>query len=124
MNTDLAKEKIFGIYGHPDGDDCFVINDVDLAKRILIKDFDHFVDRTTFGLKFDENVEADKIFSQMFMFSKGDDWKSGRSMMSPVFTTGKLKLMFPLLERVRSERYLQLEGSSVLGRGARSSSRG
>ena len=101
LNTDLAKEKIFGIYGHPDGDDCFVINDVDLAKRILIKDFDHFVDRPMFGFKFDENVEADKIFSQMFMFSKGDDWKSGRSMMSPVFTTGKLKLMFPLLERVR-----------------------
>jgi len=108
LNTDLAKEKVFGIYGHPDGDECVLINDVDIAKRILIKDFDHFVDRTTFGLKFDENVEGDKIFSQMFMFSKGDDWKSGRSMMSPVFTTGKLKLMFPLLERVSQnmERYL------------------
>ena len=78
-----------------------MINDIDIAKKILIKDFDHFVDRTMFGLKFDENVEADRIFSQMFMFSKGDEWKSGRSMMSPVFTTGKLKLMFPLLERVR-----------------------
>ena len=101
MNTDLAKEKIFGIYGHPDRDGCLMINDIDIAKKILIKDFDHFVDRTIFGLKFDDNVEADRIFSQSFMFSKGDDWKSGRSMMSPVFTTGKLKLMFPLLERVR-----------------------
>merc|ERR1711911_222281 len=77
-----------------------MINDIDIAKKILIKDFDHFVDRTMFGLKFDENVEADRIFSQMFMFSKGDDWKSGRTMMSPVFTTGKLKLMYPLLERI------------------------
>ena len=59
------------------------------------------MDRTAFGLKFDKKVEADKIFHQMFMFAKGDEWKSGRSMMSPVFTTGKLKMMFPLLERVR-----------------------
>ena len=101
MNTELAKEKIFGVYGHTDRDECLVINDVDIAKKILIKDFNHFVDRTSFGFKFDENVEADRIFSQMFLFSKGDYWKSGRSMMSPVFTTGKLKLMFPLLERVR-----------------------
>ena len=106
MNTDLAKEKIFGIYGHPDDNEALIINDIDIAKRILIKDFDHFVDRTSFGLKFDEKVEGDRIFKQMFMFSKGDDWKSGRSMMSPVFTTGKLKLMFPLLERVRSVKFL------------------
>ena len=38
-----------------------MVTDVDIAKRILIKDFDHFVDRTQFGLKLDENNEYDAV---------------------------------------------------------------
>ena len=45
----------------------FQVNDIDIAKRMMIKDFDHFVDRTQFGLKFDEKIEAERIFLNMFM---------------------------------------------------------
>ena len=38
-----------------------MVTDIDIAKRILIKDFDHFVDRTQFGLKLDENNEYDAV---------------------------------------------------------------
>lgn len=31
----------YGVFGTPN----FVINDFDIAKRVLVKDFDHFVDR-------------------------------------------------------------------------------
>ena len=99
MGTELEKEKMFGIYGHPDNGDALVINDAELAKKMLIKDFDHFVDRTSFGLKFDEDNEADMVFAHSFMMQKGDDWKTNRSLMTPVFTTGKLKLMYSLLDK-------------------------
>ena len=92
----MEREKFFGVYWHPDRDYCLVVNDLDIAKRMLIKDFDHFVDRTDFGLKFDEKEETDMIFQNMFMMQKGDSWKVHRSIMSPCFTTGKLKLMYPL----------------------------
>jgi len=102
-DTELAKEKMFGIYGHPDKGDALIINDMDLAKRMLVKDFDHFVDRTSFGLKLDENDEVDMIFGHSFMMQKGDAWKTSRSLMTPVFTTGKLKLMYKLLDKCGSQ---------------------
>eukprot|EP00091_Calanus_sinicus_P010169 TRINITY_DN2366_c0_g1_i2.p1 TRINITY_DN2366_c0_g1~~TRINITY_DN2366_c0_g1_i2.p1 ORF type:complete len:342 (-),score=74.95 TRINITY_DN2366_c0_g1_i2:655-1680(-) len=99
FGTELEKEKIFGIYGHPDNDDALIINDLDLAKRMLIKDFDHFVDRSDFGVKLDKTSEADMVFGHSFMMQKGDDWKKNRNLMTPVFTTGKLKLMYSILEK-------------------------
>jgi len=103
LGTDLMKEKVFGAYGHVDRDEVLLINDIDIAKRMLIKDFDHFVDRTDLGLKFDHSKIGDRIFANMFMFQKGDMWKTQRSLMSPVFTTGKLKLMYPLLLKVSKQ---------------------
>jgi len=99
LDTPLETEKIFGIYGHPDNGDALIINDVDIAKKMLVKDFDHFVDRTDFGLKFNENDESDMVFAHSFMMQRGNDWKKNRNLMTPVFTTGKLKLMYHLLEQ-------------------------
>ena len=99
IGTPLEKEKIFGVYGHPENGDALVINDIDIAKKMLIKDFDHFVDRTKFGLEFNEKEESDMVFAHSFMMQKGNDWKTNRNLMTPVFTTGKLKLMYHLLEQ-------------------------
>jgi len=99
LGSDLEEEKIFGIYGHPDGGDALIVNDLEIAKRMLVKDFDHFVDRTNFGFKFDPNNEGDMIFSHSFMFEKGDDWKRDRSLLTPIFSTGKLKQMFKILAK-------------------------
>ena len=96
------KEKVFGVYGGLiDKDEVLLVNDIDIAKRMLIKDFDHFMDRTNLGLKFDHSKLGDRIFANMFIVQKGDIWKTQRSLMSPAFTTGKLKLMYPLLLKVR-----------------------
>ena len=115
LGSDLEKEKLFGIYGHPDGDYCLMINDLDIAKRMLIKDFDHFVDRTDFGLKYNEKEETDTIFRNMFSLQKGDSWKVHRSIMSPVFTTGKLKLMYPLLLKTSQQLSKFVESNSRAG---------
>ena len=66
------KEKV-GIYGGLiDKDEVLLINDIDIAKRMLIKDFDYFMDRTNLGLKFDHNKLGDRIFANMFIVQKGD----------------------------------------------------
>ena len=94
---------MFGVYGQQacvGQHGCLVVNDLELAKKILIKDFDHFTDRTDLGLSGDIENEGDRIFKQVFILLKGDSWKRQRSIMTPVFTSGKLKLMFPLLAKV------------------------
>ena len=115
FGTELEKEKMFGIYGHPDKDYALMINDVDLAKKMLVKDFDHFVDRTDFGLKLDKTSEADMMFGHSFIMQKGDEWKKNRNLMTPVFTTGKLKLMYNILEKCGTNLGEFIEDSSTRG---------
>ena len=108
----LVLAPMFGVYGMQAsaGRDCsLVINDLELAKRILIKDFDHFTDRTDLGNTNPVENECDRIFRQTFILQKGDSWKSQRSLMTPVFTTGKLKMMFPLLVKTAQQMEAQIE---------------
>ncbi len=76
-----------------------MVNDLDMAKNILVKDFDHFVDRRTFAM--DESKEENKIMANMVSMLTGEKWKKVRSLLSPAFTSGKLKAMTPLIDKVR-----------------------
>ena len=92
------RDKPFvGFYGVLGSSPALVINDLELAKRILIKDFDHFVDRR----HVDMAEEANKNLLNMLTALKGDKWKSMRSIISPVFTSGKLKGFVPRIDKVR-----------------------
>ena len=102
---------MFGVYGQQASAGrhaSLVINDLELAKRILIKDFEHFTDRTDLGNTTDIENEADRVFRQSFILLKGDAWKTQRSIMTPVFTSGKLKLMFPLLAKVKDYQLAEI----------------
>ncbi|XP_011505443.1 PREDICTED: cytochrome P450 9e2-like [Ceratosolen solmsi marchali] len=70
----------------------FVIRDLDLIKNITIKNFDHFQDHRTF---FDANT--DKIMGGNVFNLKGDVWRESRNLLSPVFTSKKMKAMFELM---------------------------
>lgn len=85
-----SKEPFMGLYMlfRP----ALLINDADLVKRVLISDFDHFVDR---GTHFDE--ENDPVGANLFGMP-GQQWKDMRAKLSPTFTSGKLKNMFPPIE--------------------------
>merc|ERR1712061_249820 len=89
--NEFKDEKVFGYFvmGQP----TIVINDEELAKRVLIKDFDHFTDLRPFG--YDSDAKETRIVKNMLTNLKGEKWKKVRSIMTPVFASGRLKLMSP-----------------------------
>jgi len=87
----LSKEKVVGAFAL--GQPTFIINDEELAKKVMIKDFEYFTDRRIFSA-------SDEISKAFMLNLSGAEWKQMRSLMSGVFTSGKLKLMFPHLYNV------------------------
>ncbi|XP_073813629.1 cytochrome P450 6a9-like [Musca autumnalis] len=74
-----------------------MVVDPQLIKQILIKDFAKFSDRGMF-----HNPEDDPLSGQLFNLD-GPKWKNMRAQLSPAFTSGKMKLIFPLMEKLGQE---------------------
>ncbi len=85
-----------------------MINDLEMARNVLVREFDHFTDRRT--LQFDTTTESNKMAANMMSTLTGEKWKKARSMMSPAFTSGKLKAMVPLINTVGDEFVEHLNG--------------
>lgn len=68
-----------------------------MIKRITIKDFDHFVNHNELLDDFD------RIFAKTLFGLHGQKWKEMRSILSPMFTSSKMKMMFGLLSNAASD---------------------
>ncbi|KAJ8918367.1 hypothetical protein NQ315_008061 [Exocentrus adspersus] len=78
-------------------DPYIVIKSPDLIKHILVKDFSKFSDRNVLA------PDHNEVVSNNLFIKKSPEWKKLRIRMSPVFTSGKLKAMFPLMNDVGLE---------------------
>ncbi|KAF2893764.1 hypothetical protein ILUMI_12409 [Ignelater luminosus] len=84
-----------------------VVKDQELIKSILVKDFNNFYDRTVLS-----SEECDAIFANALFVVRNPDWKVLRAKMTPVFTSGKMKAMFPLINDASLEMITYLEQHS------------
>ncbi|KAJ0170115.1 hypothetical protein K1T71_014043 [Dendrolimus kikuchii] len=84
------NEKVVGFFRAMKPE--LLIHDPEYVRRIIFQDFAHFHSR---GLITHKKV-VQPLFRNLF-FLEGDNWKLLRQRMTPLFTSGKLKAMFPLI---------------------------
>jgi hypothetical protein len=88
-----------------------LIRDLELMKKILVKDVQTFMDRT---LSTEERF--DPLFSKTLFLLKGELWRYLRTNLTPVFTSRKMKMMFCLVDTCGKEMADCLEKSTAYGK--------
>lgn len=84
--------KLGRLYGYFEGSKPQItVADPELIRNILVKDFQNFVNRRTFQT-------GDPITDNMISVKKGEDWKQVRSIISPTFSTGKIKRIMGIFQ--------------------------
>jgi hypothetical protein len=87
-----------------------LIRDLELVKNILVKDFQNFTDRVAYV---DEKL--DPLLSRILFVAKGQRWRHLRTNLTPVFTSGKMKMMFYLVDTCGNELADCLDKASLYG---------
>uniref|UniRef100_A0A1Y1LC98 Cytochrome P450 n=1 Tax=Photinus pyralis TaxID=7054 RepID=A0A1Y1LC98_PHOPY len=87
-----SKHRYFGFFSFRTP--TLMINDVDLAKQICIKDFEYFADHRIFIPK-----GIDKMWDKLIFIREGAEWQEHRKISSASFTLGKLRVMFSNLSK-------------------------
>jgi cytochrome P450 family 9 len=75
-----------------------IIRDIELIKSIALKHFDIFPDHRSFV---DET--QDPLFGKNLFSIRGERWRQIRSLLSPAFTSSKMKSMFKLMSDCASD---------------------
>ena len=89
----FKDERMVGFYG-PMGSLQLLVIDLDLAKTVLVKDFEYMQDRRK--MPSFQNEYLDNMLTNL----EGERWRQARNIVTPIFTSGKLKLMLPLIDQV------------------------
>ena len=68
------------------------MSDPALMSQIMVKDFEHFVDRVPTKRMDKPMSKSEQAWSRQLTSLGGDEWKDVRSTFSPIFTSGKMKV--------------------------------
>jgi hypothetical protein len=93
QHTDISYVGMF-LFDKP----SLLIRDPELVKNILVKDAQYFIDRI---VSFSEKL--DPLTSRGLFVIKGQRWRYLRTSLTPVFTSGKMKMMFYLVDTCGKE---------------------
>ncbi|CAG9786733.1 unnamed protein product [Diatraea saccharalis] len=77
--------------------------DPELIKAVTIRDFEHFVDRNTL------NSNEPRYLKQSLLNLKGPEWKNIRSILTPAFSSARLKCMLSLIEMCSEQMIIYLK---------------
>jgi len=105
----FKRNKVWGYYGIM-GQPTLVVSDMQIFKDIMIKDFDSFPSQRDFFVGNNKYLQ-----DMMFFLDDMERWKKVRTLASPVFTTGKLKGMVPLMDSVCDALVRHLEPLATQG---------
>ncbi|KAF6035233.1 CYP3A131 [Bugula neritina] len=75
------------------------VADAEFVKEVTIKEFSSFMNRRPV-------VEEDSISDNSIVSTTSDHWKHVRTILAPTFTSGKLKQMYPVIQRC-SQRFVK-----------------
>ncbi|XP_067641374.1 probable cytochrome P450 6v1 [Eurosta solidaginis] len=89
----FKNEPVVGIYLFYQP--ALLIRDLHLVSQILVEDF------VSFSMRFSKcDKHVDKLAANSLFFVRNPEWREIRMRMSPVFTSGKIKQMFALMQEV------------------------
>lgn len=92
----FPDEPFIGVYEftHP----VYIVRDPELIKKITVQDFEHFLNHQG---SFD--VSGDTLMAKTLFFSRDQQWKEMRNILSPAFTGNKMRLMFDLIRECTTD---------------------
>lgn len=98
------QEPVIGLFFR--SSPVLLVKDPTILKDVLIKSFPSFADR---GVKIHEDIDP---LGQHLVFLEPKRWKPMRKKLTPVFSSGKLKEMFYLINECADhlEQYLEKLG--------------
>ncbi|XP_012250706.2 cytochrome P450 9e2-like [Athalia rosae] len=98
-----AKYIGFFDFGSP----VVIMRDLELIKTVTSKSFDNFPDHKMLA-----DEVPDEIFTKNLFALKGQQWKDMRTLLSPSFTSSKMKTLFKLIKESTSNLIDNLKARS------------
>ncbi|KAF5271170.1 hypothetical protein FQR65_LT17685 [Abscondita terminalis] len=92
----FSKERYFGI--HQFFTPVLMVRDLELIKRITVKDYEYFIDHNNLMTE-----EIEPLMGKSLLNLKGQRWRDMRAALSPSFTSSKMKMMFSLMSDCAEE---------------------